>query len=213
VVGTIAARGGSERDDQEDTSMSQNQGITGASADAIELLTADHRAVEQLFTQYGAATNDAKVANVLAEEIVRELSIHAVIEEQVLYPTIRRVLPDGDGIADHALQEHQEVKELLADVDGQDASDAEIRATLAKIEQSVSHHVDEEENQLFPALRDGCGQEDMQRMGRAMEFAKTIAPTHPHPNAPNRPPANIVAGLGAAVIDKVRDAAKSIMDR
>ncbi|MEY2475838.1 MAG: hypothetical protein QOG87_1153 [Actinomycetota bacterium] len=193
--------------------MSQNEGITGASADAIELLIADHRTVEQLFKQYGAATNDPGVANYAAETIVRELSIHAVIEEQVLYPMIRRTLPDGDALADHALREHQEVKELLTEVDGKDATDPEVRATLVKIDQSVAKHVEEEEHELFPAMRECCGQDDMQRMGRAMAFAKTIAPTHPHPGAPNRPPANIVAGLGAAVIDKVRDAAKSIMDR
>jgi hypothetical protein len=50
-------------------------------------------------------------------------------------------------------------------------------------------------------------------MGQAMEKAKALAPTHPHPKAPNEPPGNIVAGLGAAVIDKVRDAAKAVMDR
>ena len=193
--------------------MSQSGGMTGASADAIELLVADHRTVEQMFTQYNAASNDAGVANHVAAEIVKELSVHAVIEEQVLYPTVRRSLPDGGALADHALEEHQELKELLAEVDGRDASDPQIRSTLGRIEKAVTEHVEEEERDLFPKLLSECGQDDLQRMGKAMEFAKSIAPTHPHPNAPNQPPGNIVVGLGAAVIDKVRDAAKSIMDR
>jgi hemerythrin superfamily protein len=193
--------------------MSKGEGTTGASADAIELLTADHRTVEQLFTQYNAATNDPAVANQVAAEIVKELSVHAVIEEQVLYPTVRRTLPDGKELSDHALHEHQAVKELLALVDGKDASDAEVRTTLGRIERAVTDHVRDEEHDLFRKVRSHCGPEDLQRMGMAMSFARSIAPTHPHPGAPNQPPANIVAGLGAAVIDKVRDAAKSIMDR
>jgi hemerythrin superfamily protein len=193
--------------------MSQNDGITGASADAIELLIADHRTVEQLFKQYTAAARDAGVSKHAADEIVKELSIHAVIEEQILYPTARKVLPDGDALADHALQEHQEVKELLTQVDGKDATDPQVRTTFGKIEQAVTEHVEEEENDLFPKLRSKCDQDQLQKMGQAMEKAKAIAPTHPHPNAPNQPPGNIVAGLGAAVIDKVRDAAKAVMDR
>jgi hemerythrin superfamily protein len=187
--------------------------MTGASADAIELLIADHRTVDQLFKQYNAATHDPKIANYAAAEIVKELSVHAVIEEQVLYPTVRRTLPDGAALADHALEEHQEVKELLTKVDGRDASEPEVRTTMGRVEQAVTEHVEEEEHDLFPKLKNECGQDDLQRMGQAMQFAKTIAPTHPHPHAPNQPPANIVVGLGAAVIDRVRDAAKSIMDR
>ncbi|MDQ1373854.1 MAG: hypothetical protein QOJ09_1192 [Actinomycetota bacterium] len=193
--------------------MSQSEGITGASADAIELLIADHRTVEQLFKQFEAARSDAHVARHLADEIVKELSIHAVIEEQVLYPTIRKVLPDGGRVADHAIQEHQEVKDLLTLVDGKDVADPDVRATLAKIKQVVEGHVAEEESELFPQLREQCDQEHLQKMGDAMEKAKAIAPTHPHPHAPNEPPLNIVAGLGAAIIDKVRDAAKAVMDR
>jgi hemerythrin superfamily protein len=193
--------------------MSQTDGMTGASADAIELLVSDHRTVEQLFKQYNAATNDAKVAKHTADEIVKELSIHAVIEEQVLYPTARKVLPDGDELADHALQEHQEVKELLAQVDGKDATDPAVRTTLGRVEQAVTDHVEEEESDLFPKMRQACDQEHLQKMGQAMEAAKALAPTHPHPNAPNQPPGNIVLGLGVAVIDKVRDAAKAVMER
>jgi hemerythrin superfamily protein len=193
--------------------MSQSEGITGASADAIELLIADHRAVEQLFKQYNAAVNDAGVAKHAADEIVKELSVHAVIEEQVLYPTARKVLPDGDQLVGHALDEHQEVKELLTQVDGKDANDPQVRTAMGKIEKGVTDHVQEEENELFPKLREHCDQEHLQKMGQAMEKAKAIAPTHPHPGAPNQPPGNVVAGLGAAIIDKVRDAAKAVMDR
>ncbi len=84
--------------------------MTGAKADAIEMLMTDHREVEQLFHQYEAATNNPGVAHHAAEDIIRKLSIHAAVEEQILYPAIARELIGGDEMASHAIDEHQEVK-------------------------------------------------------------------------------------------------------
>src|SRR5690348_8718317 len=127
--------------------------MTGARADAIELLTTDHREVEQLFSQYEAAGKDDRVATYAAEKIIRELSIHAAVEEQILYPLMRKADPGQEGLVDHSLDEHQEVKELLADVDGKPANDPEVRQLFTKIKSSVEEHVSEEEGKLFPALR------------------------------------------------------------
>ena len=180
--------------------------MTGASADALEVLTSDHREVEQLFSQLEAASPDSNVAQDIANKIVRELSVHAVVEEQVLYPAARREIEDGD--VDHAIEEHQEVKELLAKVDGKSPADEEIRRTFEEIKSNVEEHVQEEENEMFPKLRDKLGQEELQRLGEQLESAKRMAPTRPHPNAPNTPPGNVVAGLGASVVDRIRDRAR-----
>jgi hemerythrin superfamily protein len=186
------------------------KGVTGASADAIEMLVADHREVDQLFTQFEAAAPDSTVAKDLADKIVRELSVHAAIEELVLYPVARRVL-EQDDLVDAAIDEHNEMKELLAEVDGKAVGDDRVRRTFHEIKLAVEEHVHEEETELFPRLRGKIDQDDLQRMGRALEGAKAVAPTHPHPHAPDRPPGNIVIGPAAGVIDRIRDIARRAM--
>jgi hemerythrin superfamily protein len=182
------------------------EAMTGARADAIELLMSDHREVEQLFKQFEAAGNDAGVASYAADKIITELSIHAAVEEQILYPMMRKVDPDQSGLVDHSLDEHQEVKTLLDKVDGKPADDPEIRQIFAQIKSAVEEHVSEEEGKLFPALRSKVKQDELMALGEKMAKAKALAPTHPHPNAPNTPPGNLMLGPVAALADKVRDA-------
>jgi hemerythrin superfamily protein len=180
-------------------------GMTGAQSDAIEMLTADHREVEQLFEQYDAAKDDPGVAMDAAESIVRELSIHAAVEEQILYPMLRSVDPSQSGLVDHSLDEHQEVKELLARVDGRPANDPDVRQIFTKIRSSVEEHVAEEEDKVFPALRSHVQPGDLMQLGERVAKAKATAPTHPHPKAPNTPPGNLMMGPITALADKVRD--------
>ena len=185
------------------------QGITGARADAIELLTSDHREVEQYFKQYEAAVNDPGVAHHAAEEIIRELSVHAAVEEMILYPLLAKVDPQQKGLVDHSLEEHQEVKELLAQVDGKPANDSNVRKVMAQLKSSVEEHVSEEEGKVFPALRSHVKEDELMELGEKMAKAKATAPTHPHPHAPDTPPGNLVAGPLAAMADKVRDLLRS----
>ena len=170
---------------------------------AVQLLRQDHREVEQLFSQIEAAGGAGPDEAV--QEVVRELSVHAVIEEQVLYPAIREV-PGGDELADHAIDEHQAAKELLAQIDGSDGDAGERRSLLARLMMAVRSHVEEEVAELFPKLQAAFGPERQQELGTAMAEAKRMAPTRPHPNAPSTPPGNVVAGAAAAVVDKARDA-------
>jgi len=186
--------------------MSKSEaGMTGARSDAIEMLTSDHREVEQLFHQYEAAANDPGVSKYAADKIIAELSIHAAVEEQILYPLLRKVDPDQSVLVDHSLDEHQEVKTLLDKVDGKPADDPEIRHIFATIKSAVEEHVSEEEGKLFPALRSHVKQDELMELGEKMAKAKQMAPTHPHPNAPNTPPGNLMLGPVAALADKVRD--------
>ena len=175
--------------------------------DATELLTRDHREVEQLFAQYKEGDDETRRS--AAEDIIRELSIHAVIEEQVFYPTVRQEMPDTEGLVEHGIEEHQEVKEILASMD--DSIDkAHTKAFAQKVERlekAVGEHVQDEEEELFPKVREAMTKKRLDEMGKAMAEAKKAAPTRPHPGAPSSPPGNLVAGSVAAVVDKVRDAA------
>lgn len=187
-----------------------DEGLTGAAPDAVELLTADHRVVEQLFGHLEQAAGTSAVENQrdLSQRIVRELSVHAAAEEQVLYPTVRAMLSEGEARADDALQEHGAVKHLLAELDGMDPTDERFLAGFLRLMAVVRTHVDEEEGALFPELRQAVGQERLTEMGTLLERARATAPTRPHPHVPDRPPANIVAGAVTAVADRARDAAR-----
>ena len=174
--------------------------------DAVELLVADHAAVEQMFVQIESMP-ESDSRNELVQGVIRELSVHAAIEEQVLYPAMRTALPDGETLVQEAIEEHQQVKETLAAIDRSDAP-TERDQMLVTLMSNVRHHVEEEETELLPKLRASVGASELQEMGAKLAGAKKRAPTHPHPNAPNTPPGNIVGGVAAAAIDKARDALK-----
>ena len=179
---------------------------TTTQPDAIQLLTSDHAEVEQMFTQIETLP-EGDGRDRLVEEIARELSVHAAIEEQILYPAMRKALPDGDTLVQEAIDEHQQVKETLAAIERADTP-GERDPLLVRLIGNVRHHVEEEESELFPKLRGSIGRDELQDMGGKLAVAKKAAPTHPHPNAPNTPPGNVVGGAAAAVVDKARDALK-----
>ena len=175
--------------------------------DAIQMLVEDHQRVESIFAELESGTFNPDVRHDLISQMVEELSVHAAVEEQVLYPAMREALPDGDELVEHAIEEHQEVKDKLAEIEKLD----EVPATspvLRELIESVRHHVEEEEGEQFPKLRQAMSEEQLTKMGQAMDKAKKMAPTHPHPNAPNTPPGNVVAGAVAGVADRIKDAIK-----
>ncbi|HEX2030131.1 MAG TPA: hemerythrin domain-containing protein [Actinomycetota bacterium] len=175
--------------------------------DAISLLMDDHRTVEKLFGQWEAlGTGDQEERRRVAREIIRELAIHAAVEEQFLYPTVRDRVPDGQNLFEQSLEEHQRVERILDELDKAEPADPGYDEKVGQLIRDVSEHVREEENDLLPKLREAVGQEDLDRVGNAMEAAKKLAPTHPHPAAPSTPPGNLVAGPAAGVVDRIRDA-------
>ncbi len=173
-------------------------------SDVIADLEADHRRVEELFKSYRRTTDDQRPE--VLQDLVRELSVHAALEEQIIYPAVRAKLDQGTEEADHAIDEHQEVKELLTTLEKDDGQAAERVTVLARLMAEVRSHVEEEENDLLPKLRAAVGPDELRQLGEAMAQAKKLAPTRPHPHAPSTPPGNVVAGPAAALVDKARDA-------
>jgi len=85
-------------------------------------------------------------------------------------------------------------------------TDPEFLITASTLIGEIRHHVRDEEGQLFPALAAACDRSYLEKLGEQVQRAKTVAPTRPHPSAPDRPPLNKVLGLGAGLVDRVRDA-------
>ena len=174
--------------------------------DAITLLRNDHKTVEQLFKQFEKAGDNAHVEKRrIVDRIIEELSVHAVIEEQVFYPVAREVVPDTEAITLESLEEHHLVKWVLSELDGMDPRHERFDAKVTVLMENVRHHVQEEQDELFPKVRDGLSRAALDDLGKALAKAKTSAPTHPHPRASDVPPANAVVGAVAGVVDRVGD--------
>jgi hemerythrin-like domain-containing protein len=174
--------------------------------DAITMLKDDHEAVEQLFRRFERSGHRALVEKrEIVDRIIEELSVHAAIEEQLFYPVVRATVPDTDDIALNSLEEHHVVKWVLSELDGMTPEDERFDAKVTVLINNVRHHIEEEEGEFFPMVRDELGRNALSGLGEAMAVARKLAPTHPHPRAPDTPPGNLVVGTAAGVADRIGD--------
>jgi hemerythrin superfamily protein len=173
--------------------------------DAIELLSHDHRMVEQLFRDYRSAASERQRRGVV-EIMVRELSKHAALEELMVYPLAKKVLANGgQAEVDQHLREHMEVKKLLAELDACSEGDPRMDQLMEQLQPVIAEHVQEEEGTFFPELRSHVDQQALTELGSELAKAKDRAPTRPHPAAPDEPPALALAAPVAAIYDRLRD--------
>lgn len=126
----------------------------GKGPGAIAMLKADHREVEALLESYEDAS-DADEKQDLAHQICAALSVHARVEEEILYPAARAALEEEDlDLLNEADVEHESIKQLVAEVEDSTPDDDHFDARVKVIGEYVRHHVKEEENELFPKLKE-----------------------------------------------------------
>ncbi|MGB6058722.1 MAG: hemerythrin domain-containing protein [Microthrixaceae bacterium] len=174
-------------------------------SDAITQLKDDHAKVEKLFKKYEDTTDRAvKTRRKLVDQMIEELSVHAAIEEQVFYPISRVLSDEAEEQTLESLEEHHLVKIVLAELTKLEPDDERFHPKVTVLMENIRHHVEEEENDLFPMVRQAFGRNDMSDLGDALSEARRLAPTRPHPGAPDTPPANLASGLVAGIIDRIR---------
>lgn len=125
--------------------------------DACHLLDSDHRAVKKMFKEYEELTSskarDARERKMdLAREICLQLTVHAQIEEEIFYPALREAMRETE-LLDEAEVEHQTAKDLIAQIEAMEDSEAIIDAKVKVLGEYVDHHVKEERNEIFPKAR------------------------------------------------------------
>lgn len=143
-----------------------------ASADAVKLLTADHKEVHSLFQKYkklAARHAPADERQALAEEICEMLTAHATIEEEIFYPAAREAGVKSD-LLDEAEVEHATAKDLIAQLQSMDADDELYDARVTVLGEYIDHHVKEEQDEIFPACRKA--KLDLQALGAQLEARK-----------------------------------------
>jgi len=183
----------------------RRQGGATTDQDAIAVLKGDHASVEELFAKFEKSGPRAfKTRANLVSRMITELSVHAAIEEAVLYPTCRQELAGTEDEVLESLEEHHVVKWLLVELDGLDPEHERFHPKVAVLTELVRHHVREEERQLFPALRANLGKARLVELGKELTNLRSNVPTRPHPRTPDTPPASLVPDVVAAVVDRAR---------
>jgi hemerythrin superfamily protein len=155
----------------------KRKGGSSAQPVAIEMLTADHRTVEELFERYESEKeSDDDTKRALAQRICGELTVHAQVEEELFYPWLRENLDEDDmEMVEEAQVEHQSAKDLIAQIEGASEIDETYDAKVKVLGEYIKHHVEEEENEIFPEVSsekealDELGQEMMARKLELME--------------------------------------------
>jgi iron-sulfur cluster repair protein YtfE (RIC family) len=133
---------------------------------AIDFLTTEHREADKKLAQLAQQPDQA-----LLDETAMELRVHLEIEEEVLYPFIRDEVPEGESLMDEAESEHDEARQALQKVTQAELGSPEFTAALAELTAGVRHHVQEEETQVFPKLRETVTQARLEEFGAELEQA------------------------------------------
>jgi DUF438 domain-containing protein len=173
------------------------------------LLIRDHRTVKGLFRKFEKASNKSERQR-LGEEIIEELSVHALLEEQLIYPIVReRDARLAESVLE-ALEEHHAVKLTLAELDKMDTDDERYAAKMHVVKEAIETHIEEEESKLLPRLDSLLDAEEAKAISQQMESLRRTAPNHPHPLAPDTPPGGMVAGIVAKVSDVGKDLVRKV---
>jgi hemerythrin-like domain-containing protein len=136
------------------TSTATSGRNTDAPRDAIALLKQDHRTVSALFEEFEKADEEEQAT--IAQRVCQLLTVHAQIEEEVLYPAAKQAFEgeeENEDLVNEAAVEHGSAKELIAKIEGMSSDDEHFKATVTVLGEYIKHHVKEEEGELFPELK------------------------------------------------------------
>lgn len=135
--------------------------------DAFELIREDHRKVKELFDRFDNADESAEKREIV-QEALKELKMHAAVEEEILYPAIRDQIGDSE-MVDKALEEHHLVKTIIPELERMRPDDERYDAKFKVLCESVNHHIEEEESQV---LREVESSLDGEELGTRIEERK-----------------------------------------
>jgi hemerythrin superfamily protein len=172
--------------------------------DVVDVLTSDHREVTDLIGQIWAE-RDTERRRDLADIVISQLVRHSVAEEMFVYPAMKEHLPDGEGAVEHDISEHKELESTMKELEGVDGGDQRFDELVRRLESILRDHVTDEESEQFPQLRARVPREQLVALAGKVEATKKIAPTRPHPSAPNAALFHKLVGPGVGFVDRLRD--------
>src|SRR5919107_1817404 len=171
----------------------------------------DHVELDRLLHELDGTTGTAQ-EDVL-DRIDRLVFSHGFAEETVIWPVVRRVLPDGEALTLQIEEEHQEVNELVAALERDGLDHPERPPRLRRLTEVLREDVRDEEDVLFPRLQEKLDPAELRRLGRRWELVRRVSPTRPHPTVSRRPPGNALSGLPLSLLDRSRDVVDTLVRR
>ena len=150
------------------------------STDAIVLLKDEHREIRKAFKAFREAGTNAEVRKGrVVDRIIELLTVHTYLENEVMYPRVRELLPDLEDDVLESYEEHHVADVLVLELVGMDPSDERFDAKTTVLIESVEHHMQEEEQDWFPQVREGLGRRKLQDIGAEMIEKRAKAPRRP----------------------------------
>ncbi|GAA5088981.1 hemerythrin domain-containing protein [Nocardia iowensis] len=150
------------------------------STDAIVLLREDHKAIRKLFRDFEKAGDTAKATKArVVEKIIEALTVHTYLENECMYPEVRKLVPELEDDILESYEEHHVADVLVTELATMKPDDEHFTAKTTVLIENVDHHIDEEENEWFPQVREHLGRKQLQEIGARMLELKEKAPTSP----------------------------------
>ncbi len=150
------------------------------STDAIVLLKADHKQIKRLFREFHAAGDRAtKTKGELVAKMIELLTVHTYIENEVMYPEVRQLLPDLEDDVLESYEEHHVADVLCMELFAMPPDAERFDAKTTVLIENVTHHIEEEEDEWFPKVRQGLGRKQLTELGERLLEAKSKAPRSP----------------------------------
>ena len=150
------------------------------SNDAIVLLKQDHKEIKKLFRDFQAAGEDATTRKGdLVAKMIELLTVHTYIENEVMYPEVRKLLPDLEDDVLESYEEHHVADVLVSELAAMSADAERFDAKTTVLIENVTHHIEEEEDEWFPKVREGLGRKQLTEIGERMVAARAKAPRSP----------------------------------
>lgn len=150
------------------------------SSDAIVILREDHQQLRRLFREFEQTGDDAeKTRGKLVDEILELLTVHTYLENECMYPRVRELLPDLEDDILESYEEHHVADVLCMELSTMSADDERFEAKTTVLIESVRHHMEEEEEEWFPKVREGLGRNQLQELGEELLELRERAPRRP----------------------------------
>jgi hemerythrin-like domain-containing protein len=150
------------------------------STDAIVLLKEDHKRIRHLFKEFEQAGKGAKVhKGKIVDQILEELTVHTYLENELVYPAVRNAVPGLEDDVLESYEEHHVADVLCMELAVMSPDDEHFDAKTTVLIENVTHHIDEEEQEWFPTVRESMGRKELQQLGEAMIAKRDDAPRKP----------------------------------
>jgi hemerythrin-like domain-containing protein len=150
------------------------------STDAIVLLKDDHKTILKTFSDFEKAGDDAHATKGrLVDRMIELLTVHTYIENEVMYPRVRELLPELEDDVLESYEEHHVADLLVVELAAMTPEQERFTAKTTVLIENVRHHIEEEEKEWFPQVREGLGRKALQEIGAEMIAARKKAPTRP----------------------------------